>query len=55
MSLAPRIADAVGPPAGGLDPALLRIIQSMARADAQRDFRAAQAALLPSAPSKGHG
>lgn len=30
---------------GGLDPALLRIIEAMARADARRDFDAAQAAL----------
>lgn len=28
----------------GLDPALLRIIQAMARADARRDYDAAQAA-----------
>lgn len=28
---------------GGLDPALLRIIQAMARADARRDYDAAQA------------
>lgn len=32
---------------GDLDPALLRIIQAMARADARRDFAAAQAARQP--------
>lgn len=30
---------------GGLDPALLRIIQAMARADARRDYDAAQASV----------
>ena len=28
------------PPAGGLDPALLRLIEAMARADARRDVAA---------------
>ncbi|MBX9707885.1 MAG: hypothetical protein K2X61_08145 [Caulobacteraceae bacterium] len=30
------------PPSGGLDPALLRLIEAMARADARRDLEAAR-------------
>gem|GEM_PF-3628204 len=49
MAPAPRrVSEAIEPPSGGLDPALLRIIQAMARADARRDFQAASAAPLPS-------
>ncbi len=48
MAPAPRrVSEAIEPPSGGLDPALLRIIQAMARADARRDFQAASAAPLP--------
>lgn len=35
------------PPGSTLDPALLRIVEAMARAQAERDFRAA---LLPTTP-----
>jgi hypothetical protein len=37
---------------GGLDPALLRIIQAMARADARRDYDAAQASVVQAASAQ---
>lgn len=55
MAPAPRRAsEAIEPPSGGLDPALLRIIEAMARADARRDFQAARLAPLPSAGCASH-
>lgn len=54
MSPAPRIVDAAEPTSGGLDPALLRMIEAMARADARRDYMAALSSPLPSTQPTSH-